>query len=51
MKLVEDNHRLSTVLIDHIDVVLPHVAAYTLNSSGALLSPPCEKSLRSPYPG
>jgi hypothetical protein len=44
MELVKDNHGLTTILINDINVVLPHVATNTFNGGSAFFAPPFEES-------
>lgn len=46
MELVKHNHGLATILMNNIDVVLPHVTTDTLDSGGAFFSPPFEESAK-----
>ncbi len=44
MRLIEDNNRLITILLDDINIVLPLVTADTHNGSGSLLAPPLKEA-------
>jgi hypothetical protein len=44
MKLVEDNYCFAAILLDDIDIVLPHIAAHTFNGGSALCAPPLKES-------
>ena len=43
VKFVEYDHGFPAILVDDIDVVLPHVATHSLDSGRAIFPPPLEK--------
>jgi hypothetical protein len=44
MEFIKHDHSLPAILMDDIDIVLPHVAADSLNGGSAFLAPPLKES-------